>query len=424
MPGRCARWRGALLTVAATAVALGALAFCAFGGTAAASPGRAPGTAVVVASFNFPESELLAAIYALALMQAGIPARLQLGLGPREVVQPALAQGLVDVVPEYLGTALTSLEPGTDVAMSDPVAVRHELVRALARWHVKVLQPAAAQDQDGLVVTSTTAARLRLRTVSDLGPLAPQLVLGGAPECAQRPSCLPGLRRVYGLEFARFVPLDTAQERIDALGQGMVDVVVTGTARGYLASGDLVLLADDRRLQPAGQHRASDPRRRGGAVRGAAGRRARCGIGAADHQRPDRPQPADHGLRPERARRGTGLAGAPGHPARARLSRPGGLSPACRHRRRIQSCRQARASPKTAKTWKIPRMPGCPVPLQAAGARPNRDLPRASMMPAIGRLISPGKPAGPAALGPRGQVPGGQRHRAVPDRCCFPLFEH
>ena len=254
MPGWCARWRGALLTVGATAVALtvlGVLAFCAFGRAAATPTGRAPGTAVVVASFNFPESELLAAIYALALMQAGIPARLQLGLGPRELVQPALAQGLVDVVPEYLGTALASLEPEVGVA-SDPVAVRRELARVLARWHVQVLQPAAAQDQDGLVVTGATAARLRLRTVSDLGPLAPQMVLGGAPECAQRPSCLPGLRRVYGLEFARFVPLDTEQQRIDAIEQGVVDVVVTSTTGGYLTRGGLVLLADDRRLQPAG----------------------------------------------------------------------------------------------------------------------------------------------------------------------------
>ena len=255
MPRRGGRWRGALVTVAAAAVALtvlGALTFCAFAGTAAASPRRAPGTSVVVASFNFPESELLAAIYALALMQAGIPARLQLGLGPRELVQPALAQGLVDVVPEYLGTALASLEHGAGVAMSDPVAVRHELVQALARWHVQVLQPAVAQHQDGLVVTGATAVRLRLRTVSDLGPVAPQMVLGGAPQCARRPYCLPGLRRVYGLEFARFVPLDTEQERIEALGHGVVDVVVTGTTGGHLVSGDLVLLADDRQLQPVG----------------------------------------------------------------------------------------------------------------------------------------------------------------------------
>jgi osmoprotectant transport system substrate-binding protein len=251
MPKQGAGWRRALLTVAAAAVVLAVLASCASAGVAATPPGRAPGTAVVVASFNFPESELLAAIYALALMHAGIPARLKLDLGPRELVQPALAEGVVDVVPEYLGTALTSLEPAAGVATSDPVAVRRELARALARRHVQVLQPAAAQDQDGLVVTRATAARLRLRTVSDLGPLTPKMVLGGAPECMQRPYCLPGLQRVYGLEFARFVALDTEQERIDAIGQGVVDVVVTGTTSGYLAKGGLVLLADDRQLQPA-----------------------------------------------------------------------------------------------------------------------------------------------------------------------------
>jgi len=235
----------------------GALAFGAFGGPAVPPPGRAPGTAIVVASFNFPESKLLAAIYALALMQAGIPARLQLGLGPRELVLPALARGLVDVVPEYLGSALASLEPPagvavSGVAVSDPAAVRQELVRALSGWPVQVLQPAAAQDQDGLVVTGATAARLGLRTISDLGPFAPQMVLGGAPEYPRRPSGLPGLCRVYGLQFAGFAPLDTERERVEALGHGAADVVVTGTASGYLTNEDLVLLADDGQLQPAG----------------------------------------------------------------------------------------------------------------------------------------------------------------------------
>jgi len=246
-----ARWRGVPLA-AATAIVLAVLASCAPGGTSAKPAGRvADAAVVVVASFNFPESELLAAIYADALAHAGIPVRLQLDVGPRELVQPALAEGLVDVVPEYLGSALTSLEPAADVAMSDPVAVRRELARALARWQVQVLAPAAAQDQNGLVVARATAIRLRLRTVSELGPLAPQMVLGGPPECPQRPYCLPGLRQVYGLQFASFVPLDTEQERADAIEQGVVDVVVMDTTDGYLAGGDLVLLADDRQLQPA-----------------------------------------------------------------------------------------------------------------------------------------------------------------------------
>jgi osmoprotectant transport system substrate-binding protein len=241
-----------MLAVAA-AVALAAVACCAPAGAAAALPGRAPGIAVVVvASFDFPESELLAAIYALALMQAGIPARLQLGLGPRELVQPALAGGVADVVPEYLGAALASLEPAAAAAGSGPASVRHGLARALARWDVQVLQPAAAQNQDGLAVTRATAGRLRLRTVSDLVPLAPSMVLAGAPECPQRLPCLAGLRRVYGLEFARFMPLATEHDRIDALRQGAADAVVTGTASGHLAAGGLVLLADDRQLQPPG----------------------------------------------------------------------------------------------------------------------------------------------------------------------------
>lgn len=254
---RGARWRWRPVAAAAGAVAVGMLACYAFGGPAVASPGRTPGTAVVVASLNFPQSELLAAAYSLALMQAGIPARLQLGLGPRELVHAALVRGTIDVVPEYLGSALASLEPAagaamSDPAMSDPAAVRQELVRALSRQPVQVLRPAPAQDQDGLVVSRATAARLGLRATSDLRPLASQLVLGGAPECPRQPSCLPGLRRVYGLEFARFVSLDTERDRVLALSDGAADVVVMGTASGHLAGGDLVLLDDDRQLQPAG----------------------------------------------------------------------------------------------------------------------------------------------------------------------------
>jgi osmoprotectant transport system substrate-binding protein len=47
------------------------------------------------------------------------------------------------------------------------------------------------------------------------------------------------------------VPLATTRQRIEALEQAVVDVAVTDTTDGYLADGDLVLLADDRRLQPA-----------------------------------------------------------------------------------------------------------------------------------------------------------------------------
>jgi osmoprotectant transport system substrate-binding protein len=247
-----ARRRVAALAVCSLVLAL--LAACQPGASqtpAAGRGGSAPGGAVVVASFNFPESELVAAIYGLAIRHAGIPVQLELDLGPRELVQPALEQGLVDVVPEYLGTALTSLHPPAGLAMSDPAAVRAALARALARWHIRVMTPAAAQDQNGIVVTEATARRLDLHKVSDLRRVADRLILGGSPECPDRPYCLPGLRKAYGLDFAGFLPFDTEPQRVTALRERVVDVAVLDTTDGNLAVGDLVLLSDDRHLQPA-----------------------------------------------------------------------------------------------------------------------------------------------------------------------------
>jgi osmoprotectant transport system substrate-binding protein len=251
MSARGPRRRGhTALAVCLLAVVL--LAACQSGTRTTAGRGAsASGGPVVVASFNFPESELLAAIYGLAIGHAGIPVRLELGLGPRELVQPALEQGLVDVVPEYLGTALTSLRPRAGLAMSDPAAVRPALARALARWHVQVMTPAPAQDQNGIVVTGATARRLGLRKVSDLRRAAGRMTLGGSPECPGRTYCLPGLRTVYGLGFAGFLPFATEAQRVTALRQGVVDVAVLDTTDGNLAAGDLVLLSDDRHLQPA-----------------------------------------------------------------------------------------------------------------------------------------------------------------------------
>lgn len=205
---------------------------------------------VIVASFNFPESTLVAEIYAKAIEAAGIPVRRELGLGPRELVQPALLGGLVDVVPEYLGTALASVT-AAGIPPGEPAAVRQDLARALEGWGVRVLEPAEAQNQNGVVVTRGTAEHLGLSKVSDLAAHASGFVVGGPPECPERPYCLPGLERVYGLRFGGFLPLDTEQQRAAALADGVVDAAVMFTTDGRLATGDLVLLADDRALQPS-----------------------------------------------------------------------------------------------------------------------------------------------------------------------------
>jgi osmoprotectant transport system substrate-binding protein len=211
----------------------------------------APAGGVAVASFNFAESRLVAEIYAQALEDEGIPVRRELDLGPRELVLPALRQGRVDIVPEYLGSALTAAAPAATVNRSDPEAVRSALAEAVQPWGLRVLSYADAQNQNGLVVTRATAERLDIRTTSDLASVARRLTLGGPPECPSRRYCLEGLADVYGLSFAAFVPLARQSYVRQALEDHVIDVGVLFTTDGLLAGDDLVPLDDDRGLQPA-----------------------------------------------------------------------------------------------------------------------------------------------------------------------------
>ena len=209
--------------------------------------------AVTVGSFNFSESTLLAEIYAQALESVGLPVERALEVGPRELMQPALEQGLVDVVPEYLGSALAYFDPGAAVASLDASAIHKRLVEALSRSGVEVLAPAPAENQNGFAVTAATAERYGLRTLSDLGPVAGELVFGGPPECRERRLCLAGLQSRYELQFADFVALGDAGGRRTraALTEGQVDVALLFTTDGHLATDEFVLLEDDRELQPA-----------------------------------------------------------------------------------------------------------------------------------------------------------------------------
>jgi len=205
---------------------------------------------VVVASFGFSESVTVSEIYGQALEAIGIPVERVADLGSRETVEPALEQGKVDLVPEYLGTVLTFLDPTASTAAS--VAATFERARtAFAARGSVLLTPAPGQDQNGFVVTRATAARLGLARISDLQPVADRLVFGGPPECPERPLCLPGLERVYGLHFKEFRPLDASGPlSVGALEGDEVDVALLFTSDGHLDGDQFVLLQDDRGLQP------------------------------------------------------------------------------------------------------------------------------------------------------------------------------
>jgi osmoprotectant transport system substrate-binding protein len=215
------------------------------------APGR-PGALIVVGSFDFPESVLLADIYGGALAARGFPVRIQPDLGSRELVDPALMSGLIDLVPEYAGSAVQFFSLGRVAATSDVAATNRALARLAAGQNLLTGRPAAAQDSNAIVVTAATAARYHLRSVADLAGVASRLVFGGPPECPGRAYCLPGLKRIYGLHFREFVPLDAGGPlTLQALEAGNIDVALLFSTDPGIGARHLVVLADDRGLQPA-----------------------------------------------------------------------------------------------------------------------------------------------------------------------------
>lgn len=246
------RQRGAI-RVAGLVLVTACVSCTASGCQPRSAPTAASDRAVItVGSFNFPESALLAYLYAGALSARGYRASVLPDLGTRELVDPALMTGLIQLVPEYAGSALEFVSVGRAHGTASVAATS----RALAGWMrgrgLITAQPAAAQDNNAIVVTSATAARYRLRTISDLATVASALVFGGPPECPRRPYCLEGLQATYGLRFRAFAELDAGGPLTrQALESGQIGVALLFTTDPAIRARHLVILADNRSLQPA-----------------------------------------------------------------------------------------------------------------------------------------------------------------------------
>jgi len=230
---------------AALAVVLMGLAGC-----SAARPSPPPASSVRFAAYDFSENRVLVAVYAEAARRAGLRVTVDSGVGTREIVEPALEQGVVDVVVDYLGTAsgfVGAVSPG---AAQTPEQLHAALAQVLAGRGVAVLDAAPAEDQNGFAVATAFAAAHKVGSLSELAPLAPRLVFGGPPECVDRPLCLPGLLKVYGMRFGQVRTMPSRAATVEALAAGEIDVGLLETTDARVGAAPVLLLLDDRSLQP------------------------------------------------------------------------------------------------------------------------------------------------------------------------------
>ncbi|MFF4112804.1 ABC transporter substrate-binding protein [Streptomyces sp. NPDC001714] len=212
---------------------------------------------LTIGSAGFTESDLLAQMYAQLLNQAGYKTSL-ITVANRELYEPALESGQIDVVPEYAATFADWLNAKTDGPDAPPVgspdlATTMRALRRLATPRgLTVLDPGRAVDQNAFAVTGAYARQHHLKTLSDLGASGLKVRLAAGDECVQRPYCEPGLKKVYGIDITGVDPkgVGTTQAK-RAVQSGQDQMVLTTTTDATLDQFGLVLLADDRHLQNA-----------------------------------------------------------------------------------------------------------------------------------------------------------------------------
>jgi osmoprotectant transport system substrate-binding protein len=209
----------------------------------------AAGPSLTVGAKNFSGAQILSQVWGQALQRKGYNITVKDSIGPTEVVYPALKNGDIDAYGDYQGTLLTFLG-GTPSGNSQ--TTYKALVAKLAGTGIVASAPAPAVDVNGFYVTSKTASKYKLKTLSDLVKVAPKLSFGGPQECSNRPLCLGSTeQQLYGLKFKDVKKLDTGGPiTASSLTNGDIDVGLLFTGSSEIPKG-AVLLTDNKGLQPA-----------------------------------------------------------------------------------------------------------------------------------------------------------------------------
>ncbi|WP_067169295.1 ABC transporter substrate-binding protein [Microtetraspora niveoalba] len=231
-------------TFAVAVTAALALTACGGGGSdplSSATVSAAPGEAkkVVVGSFNFPESVLLASIYAQALQAKGVTVEEKPNIGSREIVYGQIKSGGLTVLPEYVGSLLAFVDKSSTAKTEDDILAG---LKTTLPAELEVLQPAAAEDNNSLTVTKETAAKHNLTTIEDLAKVSKDFVVGGPPEFKDRQE--QNFKDVYGLEFKEWKP--TGETTADAIKSGTVQAGNVFTTDPKILLNDLVSLQDTK----------------------------------------------------------------------------------------------------------------------------------------------------------------------------------
>jgi len=218
------------------------------------SPSASGGGVVRISGQNFTEAEIVADLYAGVLKKAGYTPQVKL-VGTRDIYMKVFPKS-IDVVPEYVGGILEFLN-GTyngsnakPVTLSDAAQSISAAQPLLKKAGISLLDPSSATDSNAFFVTKKFAADNNVSSLSDLQ--GKSVVLAAAPDCKGRLDCEGGLTQKYGITISKILPLGYASpQTYKSVLSGESQLGETSTTDATLDSQGLVLLTDDKKIQPA-----------------------------------------------------------------------------------------------------------------------------------------------------------------------------
>ena len=246
------RYRTLALGAAVLALVMSA---CTPGGSGGSPSGSTAATkpAVKVGSAGFWESAVTAEMYAQALEAKGYTVERHLEIGERPALLAALTSGQVNLIPEYLGGLAGQ---GLDIKelSPDPQKASDNMQTALTAKGWVSFDFSPGTDADGFAVRQETADKYHLKTMTDLAGVTDKLVWGVAPGCPDNPVCGPGLKTTYNIDLSALQVQSLppcSSDIATSLNDSAIDVAQVCTTQPEIASMNLVLLEDDKHLQPA-----------------------------------------------------------------------------------------------------------------------------------------------------------------------------
>jgi osmoprotectant transport system substrate-binding protein len=213
--------------------------------TAASAPAQ-PGKgkpAVIIGTKDFTEEFILGELYKGALEAKGYTVNLKKNIGATEIIDTALTSHKIDAYPEYTGESVATVAKRNEPAKT--ADEEYQLAKQFYETRGEtVSEPTPFEDVDAIATTKAFAQKNNLASMEDLKKIG-SFSLGARPEFKARQQGLAGMKKVYGINNAKFRQLALGVQ-YQALDTGKIDTANVFTTDAQLASGKYVVLKDPK----------------------------------------------------------------------------------------------------------------------------------------------------------------------------------